>query len=371
MTNRRDIPIHHVAFIKVHKAASTSVQNIFYRYGYHHNLSVAQPRFTTGLLWSSPVVREKFLPPPKGQKKYDLMCVHSTYSRTAFDKLLPNDSVYIGIVREPFKQFASSVNYYQRNRVLNIPGNNPVRTFLTDALGNQRFVSTSDHRVFNTQSRDFGTPLKLLSSKYDEYQFRRYLQQLDKELDLVLLVERFAESMVLMRRLLKWEVKDIISAKLNGRGFPPRFQFGVKEEQLVKRIAQYDYALYDFFKKKFQEKIEHQPPDFYDELAYFKQASKRYNEFCISLQKYNKDTSDVLKFEETTWNKPFTVTIADFPCNKNGTGNQTPVPCNKTELETRLKIRVTKMEPETRLKFRVTKTEPETRLKFRVTKTDL
>ncbi|OWF48079.1 galactose-3-O-sulfotransferase 3-like [Mizuhopecten yessoensis] len=301
-------PVHHVAFIKVHKAASTSIQNIFYRYGYHNDLVMVQPVRTTGTKWFLPVEREMFLPPPRGQTSFDIMSIHATYNRKAFETILPKDSVYIGIVREPFKQFASCVKYYHLNKILRIPGSNPVRKFLLDAKDQMNL--SPNPRVFNTQSRDLGFPVKYMFP-YNEYKFSNFLQQLDRELDLVLVVERFDESVVLLRRLLNWEVKDVILASLNSRISHPRLHFGATEEMLLKQISLHDYALYDFFAKKLQDKIDQQPHDFNDELVLYKQIKIKYHKFCLSIQKQDYTVVKVLSFERSAWSKPFNVTTND------------------------------------------------------------
>ncbi|XP_060068687.1 galactose-3-O-sulfotransferase 2-like [Ylistrum balloti] len=295
---QKDFPAHHVTFLKVHKAASTSVQNIFYRYGYRYNLTFAQPKLGSGLGPTTLVTPDKFYPPPPGQTRFDIMSVHSSYNRTIFEKLVWNDSIYIAIVRQPFQQFASSIVYFNKKEVLSIPGTNPVRTLLSEKLYKSRLMLPS-YRYVNGQSRDFGYPVKLLMSKYDKNKFQNFLQQLNTELDLVMLVERFDESMILLRRLLKWEMKDVISGKLNSRDVPSRFQFGATEENLYKEISKYDYALYDFFKKKFQAKIDQQPTDFHDELIYFIQTKEKYNKFCLSMKSLQYKVFRVLSFEES------------------------------------------------------------------------
>ncbi|XP_069134763.1 galactose-3-O-sulfotransferase 2-like [Argopecten irradians] len=296
-------PVRHVAFVKVHKAASTSIQNIFYRYGYNHDLAVVQPRGRTGLPWQREVTRDRFYPPPPGKAKFDIMCVYATYSRKAFDQLLPRDSVYVAIVREPFKQFASSLNYYHRLKVSAIPGPNPVRSFLENAQKSSMAKPTA----FNTQSRDLGFPANLLSSSYDKVRFIDYLHQLDNEIDLVMVVERFDESLILMRRLLNWDLKDIVTGNLNSRAMPSRFHFSPTEEQIFKKIVHYDYALYDFFNKKLEENIA-QAPDFHEELIYFRQLKRKYCSFCLMNQRNEKD---VLWIEKSRWNEKFSVTNTD------------------------------------------------------------
>ena len=52
---------------------------------------------------------------------------------------------------------------------------------------------------------------------YNEEKVDAKIQELDEKFDLVMMVEQFQESLILMKNLFCWEVGDITNLKLNGR----------------------------------------------------------------------------------------------------------------------------------------------------------
>lgn len=298
-------PVRHIAFIKVHKAASTTVQNIFLRYGYEHNLVFALPKRGSIISKRKSIRTDNILAPPKN-RSYDIMCSHARFNKEACQKILPTDTIYIGIVREPFGQFQSNLQYFRPRDVLNIPGNKPVLEYL---LHNDMYMKEGQPipSTYNSMAYDFGFPDDLFWSN-DRTGIQNYLLKLERDVDLVIVTDYFEESVVLMRRLLHWDLKYVLYGKLNAKNKRhPRLQIGTDEEKLYKSWARLDYALYYFFLEKLLENLQQQPPDFYEELAYFKQIRSKYDTFCLSV--INDDIgSTELWFAGSAWNKPFVIT---------------------------------------------------------------
>ncbi|XP_033759605.1 galactose-3-O-sulfotransferase 2-like, partial [Pecten maximus] len=272
----KGVPAQHIAFIKVHKAASTTVENIFLRYGYEHNLVFALPRKKDrgGI---KRLIKQNILPTPKNQH-IDIFCTHVRYIKEDFNSMMPADTVYIGIVREPFSQFESSVRFLRQKALIDIPGKNPVYEYLAH---NEKYMKYGGDRIattYNFMSYDFGFPFDLFW-KTDLNAVQDYLLKLNEEFDLVLVMEYLDESIVLMRRLLNWDLRHVLYGKLNGKkDIDLRLKFGPNEEKLYQNWAKLDYALYYFFLQKYKELIHKQPPDFFEELAYFRETRVRLSE---------------------------------------------------------------------------------------------
>lgn len=63
----------------------------------------------------------------------------------------------------------------------------------------------------NRMALEFGFPLEVFRSrKKKTAAITEYLDQLDSEMDLILVVEKLEESMVLLRRILNWKLQDIL-----------------------------------------------------------------------------------------------------------------------------------------------------------------
>jgi hypothetical protein len=63
-------------------------------------------------------------------RKANISCLHVMYNRTAFDRVLPNDTIYIGSLRDPFDQFMSAMFYFDMFKGLKIQGPNAITDFL-------------------------------------------------------------------------------------------------------------------------------------------------------------------------------------------------------------------------------------------------
>ncbi|OWF42716.1 galactose-3-O-sulfotransferase 2-like [Mizuhopecten yessoensis] len=302
-------PVNHIAFVKIHKAASTTIANIFQRYGYENNLVFAQPRGKGG---DGPSLTPRYFFPPPNNKIYDIACAHAGYNREEFSTVLPNDTVYIGVVREPYSHFRSFIRYFRPKNVLNIPGNHPVLDYLSHSEHHIKYhgsihirTKKIDHE-FNMMAIEFGFPGELFLNM-DRKGLQMYLRKLDKEMDIMLVVEHFDESIVLMRRLLNWDLRYMLYGKIHvNKEEDPRLQFGSTEEQLFKNRSYLDYALYDLFLEKMKKNLKRQLPDFYEELAYFRKTRIKFENFCLSAQSGDKNITE-LSFEGSKWNKSFVI----------------------------------------------------------------
>ncbi|OWF40397.1 Galactose-3-O-sulfotransferase 3 [Mizuhopecten yessoensis] len=228
-----DVPVRHIVFIKVHKAAGTTVQNIFLRYGYVKDLVFTLPMYDSTISIRRFVTGYNVRPPPKN-KSFDIV----RFSRESFSKVQPNDSRYIGIVREPFHQFQFNLQYYRQRYVVNIPGNKAVLEYLLHNDKYMRFRGGGGNTsTYNRMSYDFGFPDSLFWSK-DQDEIENYLMKLDNDIDLVMVTEYFDESIVLMRRLLNWDLKYVLYGKLTEKKKKdPRLQIGSIDEKLYRNWA--------------------------------------------------------------------------------------------------------------------------------------
>lgn len=81
------------------------------------------------------------------------------------------------------------------------------------------------------------------------------IQRLERRFELVLLADRFAESMLLLRRLLRWPLQDLVA--LHGNARPSSAKTANKEpnKQLIYRWNAADKMLYDHFRAIFDRKV--------------------------------------------------------------------------------------------------------------------
>ena len=101
-----------------------------------------------------------------------------------------------------------------------------------------------------------------------------YIQFLDKEFDLVMIMDYFDESLVLMKRLLCWQMEDILYLKLSERQDKEKdtvLTGNVRENLKIWNKA--DVLLFEYFNRSFWKKIEKEGESFYKELNIFRQKN--------------------------------------------------------------------------------------------------
>ncbi|XP_061186895.1 galactose-3-O-sulfotransferase 4-like [Saccostrea echinata] len=307
----KQTPNQHIAFLKVHKTGSTTAQGLFLRYGLKRNLTFVVANNKSWFpniisLEESVIPGYNIIPPPKG-KRYEILCFHVVYNRSAFERIMPNDTKYIGIVREPFLHFKSSIRYF------NYGGHNGhaqyLRHFLQNSTSTQRKENSNPATSFlnNRMAFEFNFPLHLFDS-FSSYEVKQYLEKLDKEFDLVIINEYMDESIVLLRRMLNWDVKDVLFVNLNvNQGTSDLNEIGLKEIHLHRQFATLDYELYHFFLKRLWKQIHSYGHDILEEISYYKLLRKNLENFC------NSKETPILIVEESRWSSSFPVTQKD--CN--------------------------------------------------------
>ncbi|XP_050400041.1 galactose-3-O-sulfotransferase 2-like [Patella vulgata] len=270
--------VRHIGFLKVHKAASTTIENMMIRFSQSRKLTAVLPKDGHHLSVKNAHPKSwKFFPIPTNHT-FDILFNHVIFSAVGFRTYLPSDSVYIASVREPFQQMISAFYYIRRvfpqAYIKNISGPNPHRVYLRDPKRYDEDMTSFTH---NGMARDFGYPPALNDNMA---LFQEYMERLGTFFDLVIVMEKFDESIILMRRLLRWSIKDIVYIKANVSKLNSSIEITDQDRQLHRQWAPLDYALYDFFLKKLENQISTQFSDFTREVKYFKQVLKRVEEFC-------------------------------------------------------------------------------------------
>ena len=310
--------ITHVAFLKVHKTASSTAQNIFLRFGDARNLTfvLAHTKGESGWLnvisYRNSLTINNVVPPPSG-KHFDILCCHVIYNQHSFATFLPSNTVNIGIVREPISRFQSAVKYFSPGFIMKIPGDEPLRAYARNPL---RYEPDNPTASFtnNRMAVEFGFPLDVFPGKNNlqqqdlQIKIQNYINILDNEFDFIIISERFEESMVLMKRMLNWSIKDILyidknvaSSGTNNRKVVPKDSYDD-----IRKFLYLDTALYEFALRRFNKLMSLAGKRFYEECNHFKTVRKDVHEFCAG--KTNEESMNVAA---KPWSEGFRVTRAD------------------------------------------------------------
>ena len=151
--------------------------------------------------------------------------------------------------------------------------------------------------------RDFG--FNRTTKEGDTRTILEKVKSLDKEFKLVLVMERFEESLVLMKRYLNWKMSDILFIQLISHKHSPVVNFTEAERKKHKSTCFMDYAIYDFFTKVCKDKVKAEGPLFQDEVKQFKAILRQVRSFC------DKKTAGDLKVAASRWNQDFVFTKSD------------------------------------------------------------
>ncbi|XP_077496169.1 galactosylceramide sulfotransferase-like [Amblyomma americanum] len=242
-----------VAFIKTHKCAGTSVQNVLMRYGYSRNLTFAiGPRDV--YLGHPTRFRRNMVPNlDRYGKQYHILAHHNRFStREEYASVLGRNVFIISIVREPMAMFESLA------ATLKLKGIH-IDDF-EDTHGKGHFLSylaglRTHHGRIGTNQMSFDLGLALRSMN-DSRKVVDFIRRLDSEIDLMLVADLMDESLVLLKHALCWTTKDVVSFQQNARTsqfLPSRIPDKARRAILTANYA--DVALYGFFKSKLLDAI--------------------------------------------------------------------------------------------------------------------
>ena len=322
--NARMSEARQVVFIKIHKAASSTMQNIFIRFAMARNLSLLLPRRekVTSVSEFRPTIHPQLIiPQPEGQP-FDILCNHVIYNKRVIAQFVPESAARVAILREPLKQALSALEYYTkyfpyagiRNGYMQYQ-NDPINGFLQHP---EAFMTLSRTWPINTcfinnrMSLDLGFPTKNFeNAKRDKRVRRTFITSLENDFDLMLISDYFEESLVLLKRYLSWTMKDILYVKINVAKHEPKSAWA--REPVLNASAHYafhqwniiDIELYDHFFPLFLKKIKSEHL-FFEEVRAFKDIQKRVDLFCL-----HDRTSELMRVQSSVWTKEFTVSKSD------------------------------------------------------------
>lgn len=191
------------------------MQNLLFRFAERNNLTVALPvqacshQFCYPRSFTSHFVHPHTLPP-------NIITSHMRFSKSELQRLMPNDTIYVTILREPSSMFESLFSYYNQycqsfKRVLN----GSLEAFLAEPWRYYRADEKDSMYARNTLTFDLGGDKDRPAT--DVAYARAFVAEVERVFSLVMIAEYFDESLVLLRHLLSWDLDDILYVKLNMR----------------------------------------------------------------------------------------------------------------------------------------------------------
>lgn len=232
-------PKINVTFLKTHKTASTTIQNILMRYGIKHGaLFVLPPE--DNILSSRKLFHEnnKWL---TNISSYNMLAHHTRLHYQAMRQFMPPDTLFITVLRDPLAAFESMFSYYDMQNMYQVPIEEFKVTSKIQLLKHRHLGYLGTNQMLFDMGFD--------GSDRDGSKLPNFIQELDQVFDLVLITEHLSESLVLLKHLLCWTTEDVLSFKLNVRQSKHRIDTGV--ERLIRSVNWADQILYEHFVSKF------------------------------------------------------------------------------------------------------------------------
>ncbi|KAL8598557.1 hypothetical protein ACOMHN_051345 [Nucella lapillus] len=296
---------------KTHKTGSQTLTGILNRYALGHNLSVAiRKRLETHEAQYVKQWKHIIRPLPPGLSHYDMLTDHVRFDEQCVRHFLPNDTVFVSIIREPLDRFVSGFFYsrdvWQNQDLTRIPGPDPILTYLSDMPKWDTKFGTMTH---SQMAFDFGLDLKPLQSEPDYLQIS--LRYLSRVFHLVLLTEAFDESIVLLKRTLSWKLQDMLYIRFNVGKTRKSYNFTQKQKDNFRKYRQEEYVLYKHFQSVFYKKIRAQDDTFSAEVEVFKGIRKKVESFCRKVMGSSGASTRELRVEGTKFSSRFRVTFTD------------------------------------------------------------
>ncbi|XP_038052306.1 galactose-3-O-sulfotransferase 2-like [Patiria miniata] len=242
-------PKTNIVFLKTHKCGSSTLQNVLLRYGERRNLDFVLPE-KANYLGLSVFHRGNMMYYPV--KKYNILCHHTRFSYKEISAVMFKDSLYITILRDPVTQFSSFFNYFQRGKLYRLPGDKALKIFLGKPNYYYGIHSGKRFQTKNPMLYDLGLREKHLG---DSARIEEKIQQLETEFDLILILEHFDESLVLLRHLMCWDVDDVVYFVLNSRKSSVKTVAREPAEK-IRRWNAGDLRLYQTFNRTLWRRVE-------------------------------------------------------------------------------------------------------------------
>ncbi|KAM6289209.1 galactose-3-O-sulfotransferase 4 [Aegotheles albertisi] len=249
-------PHTHLVFLKTHKTGGSSVVNMLHRFGEAQGLRFALPhRYQFG--YPNPFRAERVKGYQPGGTPFDIICHHMRFNLTEVQKVMPNDSFYFSIVRDPATLGESAFAYYRAvaPAFRRAPS---LAAFLANPGHFYEPGARSNHYARNLQWFDFGLPAVAGDAAGDAAAsdaVSAALATLDRTFALVLLAEHFDESLVLLREALCWPEEAVAVFAHNGRpAAGPRVS--PAQAALLRAWNGLDWALYAHLNRSFWRRAE-------------------------------------------------------------------------------------------------------------------
>lgn len=292
-----------VLFLKTHKTGGSTVTNILNRNGESHDLTFVLPRMGENRLdWPWFFQKDSFH--PLNGSEPNILSNHARYHQANMRDVMPNDTIYVTILRNPVDQFESSFSYMTLDKILGMKNStNPIEEFFKDPDGVLvNYVLTQDLRINSDRLKlirngmfyDLGLESKDFEN---ETKIKTMISNLENQFHLVMLTEYFEESIVLLKRLLCWDLDDVLYFSLKQRTVAWKKNISMPLKKKIEKWSAADVQLYHHFNRTFWAIIRNLGQDFQDEIEELRGKNAEMTKLCLREESFQ--SSELMQTAET------------------------------------------------------------------------
>lgn len=273
----------------------TSILN---RFADIHDLDVAIPKENNRFNWPAPFFFNTVQLSRLKDKRANIIGNHLVLNRREIGKIMKPGYKLVTLLRDPVEQFYSMFHYLKLAGHYGLENStDPVEEFIktpTKYHHFKRFNKDSAKRFYDENLIHNGNLYDLNFQRFKEKGKDRtlshFIEYLEKAFHLILITEKYDESLLLLKKLMCWNFMDIVyhmkhvNAKLHSSGHKV-------EPHIAEAVRQWnheDTALYNHFSKKLENIIKSQPQEsFYNDLSNFRALNSLVLTYCDNPNKQN------------------------------------------------------------------------------------
>uniref|UniRef100_A0AAV2J2L1 Galactose-3-O-sulfotransferase 2 n=1 Tax=Knipowitschia caucasica TaxID=637954 RepID=A0AAV2J2L1_KNICA len=234
----------------LYKPHSFSLHSILGKFSSNSALNDLNPTtlYTTEAFSTAGVTNHRF-------SEFHIICNHMRFKKSEVAKVMPRDTFYFSILRNPVSMMESIFIYYKSIQAFN--GKRTLDEFLNSSWTQYNSSVVNNHYAHNILAFDFGFNNNATYKSPDlEQQVSNAITGIERDFHLILINEYFYESMILLKHSLCWTLEDVASFKLNSRSDHTRRSLSSETVDKIKKWNALDWQIYLHFNATFWRKLD-------------------------------------------------------------------------------------------------------------------